>query len=402
LLANIPPDRFRADALAFLDRHAATKASGGDFATAYEQRRIDARTFLARARAWQATLADHRWAGIDWPAAHGGRGATRLEAEVFAELQAGYGVSVAPFRVGLSMVGPTLLSHGSDDQRSRFLPPLLRGEEIWCQLFSEPGAGSDLASLTTRAVPGDGGWRITGQKVWTSGAGDADWGIALARTGEAGGRHRGISYFVVDMHAAGVTIRPIRQMNESSRFAEVFLDEVWVPDADVVGGIGDGWSIARHTLLSERQMMGEGVTAVTARDLAAELGDEARARPALRQRLAAVVAQEMVSDLLASRLRATHHRGEPAGAMPNLLKLRMADDAKQTSALALEAQGPYGMMAGAAARSHGTWHIAFLTAPSLRIAGGSDEIQRNIVAERVLGLPRDPRPSTTPTEEPPS
>src|SRR3954468_22975364 len=208
-------------------------------------------------RAWQAQLAADRWVGIAWPAEYGGRGASPVEVALFNMEYARAGAPQPVNRVGINLAGPTLLAHGTDEQRSRWLPRILDASELWCQLFSEPGAGSDLASLTTRAEPATGpdgapGWSVSGQKVWTSYAQFARWGIGLVRTDPEAAKHRGISFLVVDMQAPGVEVRPLRQMTGDSEFSEVFLDEVFVPDSHRVGALHGGWAVAGTTLAHER------------------------------------------------------------------------------------------------------------------------------------------------------
>ncbi|MGH9083937.1 MAG: acyl-CoA dehydrogenase family protein, partial [Acidimicrobiales bacterium] len=190
---------------------------------------------LAMAKAWQGTKFDAGWAAIHWPVDHGGRGLSAIEAGIFAEEEARFDVSARFFVVGIDMAGPTLMAHGTAAQQQRFLEPMLRGDEVWCQLFSEPGAGSDLASLSTRAVRDGDGWVLTGQKVWTSSAHSADWAICLARTDPDAPKHAGITYFLVDMRAPGVEVRGLRQIDDAIHFNEVFLDGVRVPDEHVVG-----------------------------------------------------------------------------------------------------------------------------------------------------------------------
>ncbi|MGH9060171.1 MAG: acyl-CoA dehydrogenase family protein, partial [Acidimicrobiales bacterium] len=207
---------------------------------------------VAWGQGWQAKLAADRWVGIHWPERYGGRGASPVDVAIF---NAEYARARAPQlvnRVGINLAGPTLLAHGTDQQQERWLPPILNADELWCQLFSEPGAGSDLASLSTRARPDDRGWVLNGQKVWTSYAQFARWGICLARTDPAASKHRGISYLVVDMTAPGIEVRPLRQMTGESEFNEVFLSDVFVPTGHLVGPLHGGWAVANTTLAHER------------------------------------------------------------------------------------------------------------------------------------------------------
>jgi len=294
------------------------------------------------------------------------------------------------FHVGLAVVGPTLIAHGGAEQRERFLPPILTGDEIWCLLLSEPDAGSDLAAVCTRAERGQGGWELNGQKVWTSGAQFSRWGLALVRTNPGKPRHRGLSCLVVDMQAEGVEVRPLRQMTGVAEFNEAFLTDVRVPDDHVIGEVDQGWRILMTTLANERTLMGIGASWFSEDELLGLAGRlERRGSGARRGRLASLVGQleiERFFDLAAqSALKAG--AGPPASS--SLKKLLLANFVRQAGDLGLEVQGPFGMLAGKGAHDQGTWQSRFLDAPHLRIAGGTDEIQRNIVAERILGLPPD-------------
>jgi alkylation response protein AidB-like acyl-CoA dehydrogenase len=387
---------FRAEARAWLEANAPARGSAGDFSREQVLRSSDdplaARaTLLAESRRWQRRLAEGGWAGISLPRAWGGRGGTVLEELVFDEEQARFGVSNRALSVGLGMVAPTLARHGTDRQRRRYLPPLLRADEVWCQLFSEPDAGSDLASLTTTAERVDGGWVVYGQKVWSSGAAQADLGILLARTDRQAPRHRGIGYFLLDMAAPGVEVQPLRQMTGASHFNQVFLTGVRLPDDALVGGPTEGWRIATSTLSYERSLIG-GVRWAAAGSLA----ELARARgcsgnPLVRQWLADAYCRERVLRFLGYRVRTAIARGEAPGATASALKLGYAEHVRRTTAAALAVEGPAGALAGAGAPEGGLWQVLWLDSPSLRIAGGTDEVQRTIIGERLLGLPREPR-----------
>jgi len=284
---------------------------------------------------------------------------------------------------------PTIASHGTVEQQERWVGPTLRGEITWCQLFSEPGAGSDLASLTTKAVATEGGWLLTGQKVWTSLATEADWGICLARTDPSAPKHLGITYFVVDMGAAGIDIRPLREMTGLSMFNEVFLSDVFVPDDCVIGEVNGGWSLARTTLANERVAMGSGASfgggVETLLGLAAGLDLDALARDAL----GALLAEAQCVTLLGHR--ATHRAvaGGGHGAEASVRKLLSAEHDQRVQEFGLALLGGEGATTeGAAAQ----WSFGFLANRCLTIAGGTSEVQRNVIAERLLGLPRDPEP----------
>ncbi len=383
---------FRKEARGWLDTYA-----GSD--QARQVARVpgeDEAAFVERARPWQALLAEHRWAGVAWPEAYGGRGGTAAEAAIFREEALRYGLPTGAFAVGVQMAGPTIIAHGTAAQKERYLAPLLRGEEVWCQLFSEPGAGSDLAGLSTRAERDGDEWVVTGQKVWTSGAHYSDLGILLARTDPGVPKHRGITYLLIDMRQPGVEIRPLRQITGASHFSEVFLDGARVPHDAVLGEVGGGWGVAMTTLANERAFMGGHTSGPTLDDLlvlARQRG--ASGDPLVRQGLAAAWARGQITRYLQMRIRTATSQGRAPGPEASVMKLRAAWNMKANAELALAIQGPAGMLAGAAAPEEGRWQQHFLSAPSIRIAGGSDEVQRNVMGERTLGLPPDPRVDKT-------
>jgi alkylation response protein AidB-like acyl-CoA dehydrogenase len=348
--------------------------------------------FVDRARAWQHVLHRARWVGVSWPDEYGGRGATPMQELILREELAHAGALPSPiFHVGLAVVGPTLIAHGSPEQRNRFLSGILSGDEIWCLLLSEPDAGSDLAGVRTSAALRQQTWVLNGQKVWTSGAQFSRWGLALVRTNPGKARHRGLSCLVVDMHAPGVEVRPLRQMTGGTEFNEVFLSEVSVPSVDLIGELDQGWRILMTTLANERTLMGIGASWFSEHELVAVAERSDRTRDAgRRDRLASVVSQLEIERYFDLEAQTALRAGGSIPATSSLKKLLLADFVRRASDLGLEMQGPFGMLAGKGALDDGTWQSRFLDAPHLRIAGGTDEIQRNIVAERILGLPSDP------------
>ena len=341
---------------------------------------------IAWGRRWQATLADARWVGIHWPSEYGGRGASPVQVALF---NSEYSRARAPQlvnRVGVNLAGPTLLAHGTDEQKRRWLAPLLRADEIWCQLFSEPDAGSDLASLTTRATPVAGGWSVSGQKVWTSYARFARWGICLARTDPLGPRHRGISYLVVDMTADGLDIRPLVQITGEAEFNEVFLDEVFVPRDHLVGQENDGWAVANTTLAHERGTSFPFKEQVVHEVYLAELyADAARTGrlddPKVSDELAQAFVELQVLRLHNWRTLSRLARGEEPGPESSWVKLAWTDLTQHLSESALDVVGP-------AAPLTGRWQRQWLWSKAASIAGGTSEVQRTIIAERLLGLPK--------------
>jgi alkylation response protein AidB-like acyl-CoA dehydrogenase len=345
---------------------------------------------IAWGRAWQAKLAADRWVGIHWPAEYGGRSATPVEVALY-NMEYARSRALQPVnRVGINLAGPTLLAHGTDAQKARWLPRILDAAEIWCQLFSEPGAGSDLASLATRATPTDGGWLLTGQKVWTSYAQYARWGIALVRTDPDAPKHRGISYVVVDMEAPGIEIRPLVQITGEAEFNEVFFDDVFVPEDHLVGGLHDGWAVANTTLAHER-----GTAFPFKEQVVHEVYlDELYALAAERDRLDDVeVADALAQSFVELRLlRLDNWRtlsrlaaGIAPGAESSITKLRWTDVTQHLSEHALTVLGPD-------APRRGKWSRQWLWSKAASIAGGTSEVQRTIIGERMLGLPREGGP----------
>jgi acyl-CoA dehydrogenase len=356
---------------------------------------------VARAKDWQRRLAADGWGAIAWPREHGGRSATAMQAYIYAQELSAYDVPADLYSIGLGMIGPTLMAWGSVEQKQTYLPPMLDGSEIWCQLWSEPGAGSDIASLRTRGEHDDSRdrWLLNGQKVWTSGAQWSRWGLAIVRTDPDAERHRGLSAFVIDMDAPGVDVRPLREMSGGTTFNEVFLTDVEVSGASVVGPVGEGWTVALTTMAHERLTAGlMGLAAMKTGPLI----DVARAtvrdgRPAiedrvLRSRLIDVVMRHRVLELTILRtVSAIAHSGVP-GPESSTLKLAWSEVASSYAELAIDLFGTAGTLTGSAAPFGGQLATAYAFAPSFHIGGGTDEVQRNVIGEKVLGLPREPRP----------
>jgi alkylation response protein AidB-like acyl-CoA dehydrogenase len=346
---------------------------------------------VAFARSWQRRLAEGGWAGLHWPRAYGGREASPLEQLLFVEecirMQA---PTLAELGIGASLVGPVLIRHGSDPQRARFLPKILTAEELWCQGFSEPGAGSDLAGIKTRAERDGDAFVVTGQKVWTSYAHFADWCILLARTDPAASRHRGMSLLLVDMRSPGITVRPLIEMTGAPWFNEVFFDGVVVPADRVVGAVHEGWSVAMTTLGHERTVASPPLRlGVEASQVAALAGRAAR-DPRMRQRLAQATIEARIVRLLAYRQVGAQMRDGRPGPEGSCLKLAWSESDQRLKALALELAGPYGALAQEEPRAAagGHWQHEFLWSRAASIYAGTSEVQRNVIAERVLGLPR--------------
>lgn len=332
---------------------------------------------------WQRRLYEAGFCGRSWPTEYGGQNAPEWQDEEITRIQSRYGVSTKVLAVGLEMLPPVLFAHGSDAQRLRYLPPVVRGEETWCQLLSEPDAGSDLGSAKSFATPVSGGWSVSGQKVWTSGGGTSDFALLIARTdGDTPGM-AGLSCFLVDMSQRGVDVRPLRQMSGAYHFNEVFLEDVFVAEDGLVGDLGSARVILRTMLASERAAIGGGTSARAAQQLlqlAVRLG---RADDALvRQELAAAYAREKLLNLTQQRMAA----GGVVPAGGSVVKLLYSEHARLCANTGSWLLGP--AATAAVVPEDQEWWERLLFAPGLRIGGGTDEIQRNTIAERGLSLPR--------------
>ena len=351
---------------------------------------------VAFLRDWQARLADGGWVGVTWPVAYGGRGATAGDHFIVQEELARAGAPELAGRIGVNLAGPTLLAHGTEEQKARWLPHILSAREMFCQLFSEPDAGSDLAALKTSAERVDGGWRMTGQKVWTSYAQFADWGLCLARTNHDVAKNRGITYFVVDMHAAGVQVRPLRQLTGEDEFNEVFLDSVFVPNDQVIGDVDHGWQVTSATLSHERginprQLVKHIQLVDDLLAIAEQTGafDDPRLQTLLAQAFADIRIFQLHNYRTLSRLA----RGQQPGPEGSLLKLYWSERSKQVHDTAMRVLGAAAPLWRGAADNpaDGAWQRSWLYYQSASIFAGTNEVQRNIIGERVLGLPREPR-----------
>ena len=385
---------FRAEARAWLNDNAPQRATQSvaarsrwrDPSPEAQAAHVDA------CRRWQAKLHAGGWAGITWPKAYGGRGGTPMQQVIFNQEQARFEVSTGALTVGLAMVGPTLIAWGTEEQQGRYLDLMLRGEEMWCQLFSEPGAGSDLAGLITRAQRDGTDWVVNGQKVWTSMAQHSQWAILLARTNPSAPKHRGITYFLLDMTSPGVDVRPLRQIDGVAHFNEVFLTDVRIPGSQVLGEIDGGWRVAQSTLQSERVAIGSGESLRfdDLRALLAGVGSQQKER--FRQELAAAYTRFELLRFLGYRVQTAISQGRAPGPESSVMKLAFSHHIASTTDLLLSLEGTAGMLGVEGAPDGGFWQQQFLSQWSIRIGGGTDQIQRNILSERVLGLPREPDP----------
>jgi alkylation response protein AidB-like acyl-CoA dehydrogenase len=337
-------------------------------------------------RDWQRRLHEAGWAGVSWPREYGGRGATLVEQAIYNEEVVRAQTPSTANVLGLAMGGPTLIAHGTEEQRRRYLEPILSAEEIWCQGFSEPDSGSDLASLKTRAVRDGDDWVVTGQKVWTTLAHHAKWCMLVARTDPDAPRHQGITYFLMDMEQDAVQVRPLRQITGEAEFNELFIEEARIPHDNIVGGEGNGWAVAITTLMHERATLAFGLqisVKVALRELMDHArGDGATADPIVRDRLAQLYIESEVLRLNAYRgLSAIMRDGVP-GPEGSLGKWQWAEVNQDLTDLAMDLRGERAVL------DDETWTYRYLRARANSIEGGTTEILRNIVAERVLGLPR--------------
>ena len=383
---------FRAEVREWLGAHANRRVAGGPSDHSYVPGEKSPEADAAHTKAcaeWQRTLYEGGWAGITWPVEAGGRGGAGWQQRIFNEEQARFDVAVGAFAVGIGMAGPTVIAWGTDEQKARLLPAMLRGEEIWCQLFSEPGAGSDLAGLRTRATLDGDEWIVNGQKVWTSGAQYSDWGLLLARTDPDAPKHRGITAFALDMRTPGIDVRPLRQITGASHFNEVFLTDVRIPDAQRLGPLNEGWRVANTMLSNERALIGGGGR-VGFRDIVelARQGGHAD-DPMLRQELARSYTRLQVIKWLGWRARSRKDQG--LGPEASVLKLAASRRLAYDGDLVLALQGAPAMLADDDALHDGYWQQQFLMQWSSRLGGGTEQIQRNVIGERVLGLPGEPR-----------
>ncbi|UDY37135.1 acyl-CoA dehydrogenase family protein [Dermatobacter hominis] len=383
----------RAEARAWLDEHATRldPDSLDEMRTYRAHTEEEDEALVEEARRWQRTKAEAGWAAPTWPAELGGRGLSPLLAGVFANEEAAYDVAGRMFSVGTDMVGPTLIEWGTDEQRSWYLPRILRADDIWCQLFSEPGAGSDLAGLSTRAIEDGDEWIITGQKVWTSGAHYSDLGILLARTDPDVPKHRGITAIAVPMRSPGVDVRPLRQIDGAIHFNEVFLDEVRVPVANTIGPVGHGWGVAMTMLTNERASIGGGgmYSFDQLAQLARAMGRDTD--PVIRQRLADMYTRDEILRYLGYRVRTAAAAGRAPGPESSVMKLAVSSRYETGGDLMLEIEGAAGTLVHDDAPYGGRFQDLFMSQWAPRIGGGTDQVQRNIIGERVLGLPGDIR-----------
>jgi len=385
---------FRAGARAFLEQNARRREPGSGLVYRAGN---ESPEFRQRAKEWQANKADAGYAGITWPKEWGGRGGTAIEQVIYDQEEAKYVVPRGLFDIGLGMCIPTLCTWGTQAHRDRYARKALRGEEIWCQLFSEPAAGSDLAGLRTRADRDADHWVVNGQKIWTSGAHYCDFGVLVTRSDFAAPKHKGLTYFFLDMKSPGIEIRPIKQISGQSHFNEVFFTDVRIPDSQRLGKPGEGWKVSLTTLMNERYTIG-GRTSVGVEDIfelarTIELDDgPALKNAAVRDKLADWYVSSQGLKYSHFRTMTALSRGETPGPESSIGKLVNGSKLQNIAAFALDLMEQGGVLTDPQlVPLAAVFQQTLMTSPSSRIAGGSDEIMRNIIAERVLGLPADVR-----------
>ena len=384
---------FRAEARAFLRANLEPKASarptlrlGG----------MDAEA-VKRCKTWQAKKADAGFAGITWPKKHGGRELSSIFQVIYNQEEEELTAPRGLFEIGLGMCIPTMMEYASPEQLDRFVKPAVRGEEVWCQLFSEPAGGSDLAALRTRAERDGNDWIVNGQKIWTSGAHLSDFGIIVVRTDPNVPKHEGLSFFFLDMKSPGIEIRPIHQMSGTRHFNEVFFTDVRVPDAQRLGHVGQGWRVSLTTLMNERLAVGDPARPdvddlVTLSRSAMLDGKPAIQNAAVRERIAEWYAKAQGLKFTKFRTMTAMSRGETPGPENSIHKLVNASKLQDIASFGMDLMGEAGMVLDDdLVEAWGMFQSALLSSPSARIAGGSDEILKNIIAERVLGMPADIR-----------
>jgi acyl-CoA dehydrogenase len=354
---------------------------------------------LDESRAWQAKKAAKGYARMTWAKELGGRGGTAIQQVIYNQEEAKFDVpSTYAFSIGLGMCIPTLMAYGSKETIARYVAPALKGEEIWCQLFSEPAAGSDVAGLRMRAVRDGNGWTINGQKIWTSGAHYSDFGLLLARTDFDAPKHKGLTMFFLSMRAPGVEVRPIRQATGGATFNEVFFTDVRIPDSQRLGEVGQGWTVALTTLMHERLAVGGGQGGnIDVKELLSlarhlELEDGPALKDAhVREKIADWYVRSAGLKYTTYRTMTALSRGQQPGPEASIAKVVVASKLQELCGLATELESEAGALKGDDAPAHGAFQLGWMSAPGFRIAGGTDEILRNIIAERVLGLPSDIR-----------
>ena len=383
---------FRAKCRAWLEANAELKTKKTNSA---KNMNIGNKSLLEAAAEWQKKKYDSGWAMIHWPEEFGGIGATPIERIIWAQEESKFNVPKGVYEIGLGMAGPVMMEYATDEQKERYLPPMAEGKEIWCQLFSEPSAGSDVAGLRSKAVQDGENWIVNGQKVWTSGAHFSDFGILVVRHDAGLEKHKGLTFFFVDMKSPGIEVKPIKQLTGGSSFNEVYFNDVVIPDSQRLGEIGDGWKVAITTLMNERLAVGDadGVDANEAFELAKKHdkdGEQLIDNNAVRESIADWYCE--ASGLKNTKLRTMSalSRGDTPGPEASITKIVSANKLQAIGNFGMDSSDMSGMLMDEKS-DFIKFQMAWMGAAGLRIAGGTDEILKNIIAERVLGLPQEAR-----------
>src|SRR5487761_2031545 len=388
---------FRAEARKWIDANAPREFEAELSKASLGRIKLKQHDIVEVAKAWQKRKSDGGWVCLHWPKEYGGRGATPVERVIWQQEEGVYFKLTSPFQIGEGMCGPTLMAYGSEADKRRYLPKIASGEEIWCQLFSEPSGGSDVAGLRTRAEADGDHWVINGQKIWTSGAHYSDYGILITRTDPGVPKHKGLTMFYIDMKSAGVEVRPIRQANGMREFNEVFFTNLRISDKQRLGAVGDGWNVSLTTLMNERMTIGARLATGFSElfefcsNLMTEEGLAIDDR-ATRSKLANWAVKNSGLKYTSMRAISALSKGERPGPENSIGKLVAGSMLQDIAMYAMDLEGASGMLTDPdAAEAAGQFQAMLMSSPSTRIAGGTDEILRNIIAERVLGLPGDIR-----------
>ena len=383
---------FRAKCRTWLEANAELKTKKTNSA---KNMNVGNKSLLEAAAEWQKKKYDAGWAMIHWPKEFGGIGATPIERIIWAQEDSKFNVPKGVYEIGLGMAGPVMMEYATDEQKERYLPPMAEGKEIWCQLFSEPSAGSDVAGLRSKAVQDGENWIVNGQKVWTSGAHFSDYGILVVRHDPSLEKHKGLTFFFVDMKSPGIEVKPIKQLTGGSSFNEVYFNDVVIPDSQRLGEIGDGWKVAITTLMNERLAVGDadGVDANEAFELAKKHdkdGEQLIDNNAVRESIADWYCE--ASGLKNTKLRTMSalSRGDTPGPEASITKIVSANKLQAIGNCGMDSSDMSGMLMDEES-DFIKFQMAWMGAAGLRIAGGTDEILKNIIAERVLGLPQEAR-----------
>ena len=388
---------FRSEVREFIDSHAPHYLADHLARSGFGNTNTGPYDALDEAKKWQQTKADAGWACLQWPVEYGGRGASPIENVIWSAEEGVFARLSGTFIIGQGMCAPTMMAYASEEHKQRYLPKLASGEEVWCQLFSEPQGGSDLAGLRTRAEKSGDDWVVNGQKIWTSGAQHSDFGILITRTDPGVAKHKGLTMFFLDMKSPGVTIVPIKQANGASQFNEVYFDDVRIPDSQRLGAVGEGWQVSITTLMNERLAIGGSIATGFPEiyELVSQLdlqGRPAIEDPTVKSKLADWYVKAAGLKNSASRMITALSKGDTPGPEASMGKQVAGNMMQDIAKYALDLQGAGGVLVDPeVAEGAARFQAMLLRSPAVRIEGGTDQILRNIIGERVLGLPADMR-----------